>query len=203
MMSRKDIKSKQTDTESIRLSSVALDDSRSVRADKTGKTIAYFCRRKPVKVDRYLVEELKQRSVDLGNKNVRLCLHEDSSATFHNMIILEREGNYYRAHKHLTKGEVFHIIEGRMAVFAFNDQGMILDRVILSSEGNFIYQVGINMYHAVMPLSDLVIYHEAKPGPFLGDKDSVYPSWAPVGDNARQVRHYQEKLRLSLDKGIF
>lgn len=176
-------------------SAIILNDPESVFLDKSGKTPAYFCKKKPIGVSRDLIKELKNIVINSDNKNIRLCLHESPEASFHNMVILEQKGRYYRPHKHLTKGESFHIIEGSMAVFTFDDQGAVTDACILDNAGNFIYKVGINMYHAVMPLSDFVVYHEVKPGPFLGDKDSIYPPWAPSGDEPKEIKEYLSKLR--------
>ena len=56
------------------------------------------------------------------------------------------------------------------------------------------------MYHAVMPLSDLVIYHESKPGPFTGEGDSIYPSWAPDESNENKVVKLQKKMMQEIEK---
>ena len=104
------------------------------------------------------------------------------------MVILERRGKYYRPHKHLEKGEAFHVIEGRFGIFTFDEGGAIQEACILQSGD--ILRVGPDMYHAVMPLTDIVIYHENKPGPFLGSKDSIYPDWAPDGGNAAETDAY-------------
>lgn len=198
-MSQKSLKQKQNN-KIMGSSSIMLDDPDCVVLDKTGKSIAYFCKRKPVRVDRDLIKGLKRISAKMGNKNVRLCLHEDSRSPFHDMIILERENKYYRAHRHLTKGESFHIIDGRLAIFVFDDDGTIMDGCVLSKENTFIYRVGINMYHAVMPLSGIVIYHESKIGPFLGAADSIYPEWAPSGDDICKVEEYKKNLLTFLSR---
>jgi len=143
------------------------------------RTVAFFCKRHPVRVDAALVEELKEISIMRGGKNVRLCLHNGPDADHHDMIILERMEKYYRPHKHLDKGEAFHIMEGRMGIFTFDDLGNVIEACTL--DAGEIFKVGIDMYHAVMPLTEVVIYHENKPGPFLGEKDSIFPDWAPDG----------------------
>ena len=61
------------------------------------------------------------------------------------------------------------------------------------------YSIAVGMYHAVMPLSDPVIYHESKPGPFLGDGDSMYPDWAPAEDDSDAVAAYKSMARAQLE----
>jgi cupin fold WbuC family metalloprotein len=166
---------------------LVLDDKRLIRKDDKGKSLAYFCLRKPVAVNRGVIRELKRVSERL-KQNVRLCLHENAQSSFHSMIICERKGKYYRPHKHLTKGESFHILEGTLGVVCFYPDGRILDACVLTAKDNPVYRVGEAMYHCVLPLSKIVIYHESKPGPFLGDKDSIFPSWAPcAGANREKI----------------
>jgi cupin fold WbuC family metalloprotein len=181
------------------LSTVDLNNPQSVRVDEKGRSIGFFCRRRPVRVDGNLIADLKAAAEKYG-KNVRLCLHDSPDATFHEMIILERKGRYYRPHKHLEKGESYHILEGSMAAFVFDENGRLEDACVLKPDGNFIYRVDINMYHAVLPLADLVIYHESKPGPFLGDKDSIFPEWAPDGSDEDEVARYVDGLRKALER---
>lgn len=200
---RRDMKAKKyaKSNNKTQPSSVILSDSNCVWQDKGAKSISFFCIKKPVKVDKKLILELKVVARSAGDKNVRLCLHEGPDSPFHNMIILEYPGKYYPPHKHLTKGETFHIIEGRMAVFTFNEDGSVIDNGILDDKENLIYRIGINMYHAVMPLSCPVIYHESKTGPFISNKDSIFPVWAPPAEILGEVSAFQQKLTELLETG--
>ncbi len=176
-----------------KISSIELNDPESVILDDGKKSMAFFCKRQPIKVDFELINKLKGVMANTS-KNVRLCLHESPEAYFHNMVVLERKGKYYRPHKHEDKGESFQMIEGSMAVFTFDENGKIIDSCVLQPDKNFLYKVGNNMFHTIMPLSDIIIYHESKPGPFKIDKDSIYPSWAPDGNNEEEVEEYKKRL---------
>jgi cupin fold WbuC family metalloprotein len=176
------------------LSSVILGDPTSTWEDKEAKSIAYFCKKNPVKVDTKLISELKEVAARLGGENVRLCLHEGPDATLHEMIVLVHKGKYYRPHKHLTKAESSYMIEGSMGIFVFDESGYIVDACLLESSENFLYRVGANMYHTIVPLTNIVIFHESKIGPFQREGDSLYPSWAPDGSNLEEVKNYTNKL---------
>lgn len=172
--------------------------SGDVIQDKNAKSLSYYFTKDVVRIDRHIVDQLVEESARNGNCNARICLHTSPTDNFHEMIILQRKGRYYRPHKHLTKGESYHVIEGAMATFVFDEGGSVVDACSLDAHGNFIYPVGANMYHTVMPLSDLVIYHESKPGPFFRDQDSVYPAWAPDGRNEEEVFRYEKRLLQTL-----
>lgn len=180
------------------LSAIVLEDPRWVRLDHGARSLAYFCLKSPVRVDKELLEQLKGIAVGLEGRNLRLCLHDSPGATFHEMIILEKRDKYYRPHKHLAKGESYHLIEGSLAAFVFDTRGGVVDACLLEAQGTFLYRVGANMFHSVMPLTDLVVYHESKPGPFEGESDSIYPDWAPDGSDGEEVARYRERLLRAL-----
>jgi cupin fold WbuC family metalloprotein len=173
------------------ISLIELDPERVSEA--TGaKTAAFFCHRLPVRVDRAVIEELKLISNQRGKVNVRICLHEDPSANHHDMIALERRGRYYRPHKHACKGDTFHLLEGKLGIFAFDESGAVTDAVVLLP--GEIYRTAVNTYHAILPLSEFVIHHENKPGPFEGSNDSIFPDWAPDGGNQIVADEYVRQL---------
>ena len=62
-------------------------------------------------------------------------------------------------------------------IFVFDYNGNIIDSALLLPGD--IYRIEAEQYHSIMPVTDVVIYHENKPGPFLGDDDSIVPEWAP------------------------
>lgn len=168
-------------------------DPEKLWQDTSAKSVSFFCRRRPVRVDGAVIAELRELSRRHDGKNVRLCLHDGPTADHHDMIILERQGKYYRPHKHAAKGEAFHVIAGQLGVLAFADDGMVVDACALGPGD--IYRVEVNMYHAVLPLSAEVIYHENKPGPFTGEGDSIFPDWAPDGTDPTAFGQYVDSLR--------
>ncbi len=178
---------------------VDLEDSKSVWVDEGGKSRAFFCKRNPVRVNMEVLSELKKAAKRYADENVRLCLHGNKNASFHDMIILVHKGQYYRPHKHHNKDESFNIKEGAIAVFVFDDTGKVIDACVLCEQENFLYRIGVNFYHAIIPLTDIVIYHESKPGPFTGEGDSIYPTWAPDGNDPEKAKTFTDNLISLLD----
>ena len=180
--------------------SISLRDSENVVLDTKGRTDAFFARQESLVLDKTVVEQLKTYAKDHGGGNVRFCLHTGPESLFQQMIIMEQQGNYYRPHKHLSKGEAFHMIEGVMGVFLFDDNGEVSNVVRLDPAGNFIFRVGTGIYHAVMPLTSYVVYHECKPGPFLGNQDSIWAHWAPDGCDTVVAEAYSARLKDVLNR---
>lgn len=180
--------------------STNLRDSEDVVLDTRGRTPAFFARQESLVLNRTIVEQLKVYAQEHGGSNVRFCLHTGPESVFHQMIIMEHQGNYYRPHKHLSKSEAFHMIDGMMGVFLFDDNGEVSDVVRLDPAGNFMFRAGVGIYHAVMPLTPYVIYHECKPGPFIGAQDSIWAPWAPDGCDTVVAEAYSARLKGLLDR---
>jgi len=121
-----------------------------------------------------LDDVIKLNSMLIDNIDVhRICIHTDSSDEFHNMIIAQKKGCEVIVHQHPTKAESYHIMEGVLKLNYFDDKGIVAKRVVLSSEGNLISRVDPGTYHSIEPISDIVIYHESKIGPFIRKKDFI------------------------------
>tara|TARA_B100000959_G_C14419587_1_gene393916 strand:- start:91 stop:438 length:348 start_codon:yes stop_codon:yes gene_type:complete len=110
------------------------------------------------------------------------------------MIIVEESGNYCRPHRHQDKGECFHILEGKLGIISFDNEGIVIDNVTLEAGATLMYQIATNMYHSVIPLTPSVIYHESKLGPFRKENDSLFAPWAPDGENLAECETYVSSL---------
>ncbi|MDP6781858.1 MAG: WbuC family cupin fold metalloprotein [Alphaproteobacteria bacterium] len=175
-----------------RSSLIRLDDNQAVRLDDSRKSPAYFCRRKPVAVTRELVADLVAKGAGTG-KGIRLCLHEGPDALLHDMIVVQYAGQCFRSHKHLEKGESYHMIEGEMGVVIFDDEGKVVDACRMDTSNTMVYGVGTGMYHTNFPLTDVVVYHESRPGP-LSPGDSVFAPWGPDGEEEDATREFVAEL---------
>ena len=154
-------------------------DPAKFRRDLRAKSVAFFALGQTVTVDDATIDALVVESAAAGNRPARICLHTMPDADFHEMVVLERAGHYFPPHKHAFKGESLHVIEGELAVFTFDDRGGVLSAAALGRDGNRIARIGAGQWHFTLPLTDPVIYHESKPGPFLSQRDRDFAPWAP------------------------
>ena len=152
-----------------------LNDKNLVVIDDTGKSTACFAVRDNVAVGKKIIEDLKMLSQKLGNKDIRICLHNNRNSNLHNMINLLYKKEENIPHKHVHKSESYHIIEGRMTITIYNENGKIVDKCLLDEKETFLYRVGKNTFHTTVPETEYVIFHETRPGPFSKDGDSIYP----------------------------
>ena len=142
------------------------------------------------------VECLKSLAMKNTRQRIRLCAHPAVEDTLHEMIIVLPKGAYVRPHRHLAKSESFHIIEGRLNVLMFGDDGVVRSVLKMDQAGpdeTFFYRLSESAYHTVMPQSPWVVFHEATNGPF-NREDTVYATWAPDDNDQNSVKAYMEKL---------
>lgn len=168
--------------------------------DKNAKSLSFFCKDEVVSLTKDVIDELKKIACS-EKRDVRISMHQSPDSDLHNMIILQHKGTYMRPHKHLIKAEAYQLIEGKQAVFIFDDTGKIIHRCDMSIERNFLYRFEKNYYHVSIPTSDFVIFHESKIGPFIREGDSIFAPWAPSGDNKESVKIFISNL-LEMKPGV-
>lgn len=173
----------------------------NVIQDKNAKSLSYYFTTDVARIDDSIIDELIDKSVKNGKCNARISLHTSPDANFHEMVIVEYGGRYYRPHKHLKKGESCHIIKGRVAMFAFDNDGSVVFYNVVGQGQDMISRVGINMWHTVIPLTEYAVYHESKPGPYLREEDSIFPTWAPDGSNLADAQKYIKQLLNHIGEG--
>jgi cupin fold WbuC family metalloprotein len=120
-------------------------------------------------------------------------LHSDSNQIHQDMIILQHEGSYHPPHKHPGKAETFSVLEGVLGIVCYDENGEVVDARRVE-EGE-IYRAAIHHYHLIMELTPIVIFHESKPGPFLGKEDTMIADWAPSLDDKFAVEQLMRKAR--------
>jgi cupin fold WbuC family metalloprotein len=139
---------------------------------------------------------LKGRAASNSRRRVRLCVHPDSEDRLHEMLIVHAQAAYVPPHKHSNKSESFHIIEGLLTVFLFDDDGAVV-RVIpmgeMSSGRAFYYRLSASTYHTVWPESEFVIFHEVTNGPF-DRKETIAAPWAPAEDDLQSQKTFVRGL---------
>lgn len=133
-------------------------------------------------------------------KTVRICIHKSLDEQLHQMIIVHHKGNYIRPHRHPSKTESFHLIQGSMLLCIFDDRGKLIDSIILGEnrgKHTFVSRIEKNIYHTVVPLTDVVVFHEITNGPFTGIGDSEFPEWAPEQNDQEGISDFLNSIGIA------
>jgi cupin fold WbuC family metalloprotein len=122
----------------------------------------------------------------------RVCVHVDDAAMVQEMILALRQDVLFRPHRHPNKTESFHMIEGALDIVVFDAAGTPLRAVQLGAIGSgrsFYYRLNEALYHAILPRTPLVVFHETTTGPF-SKTDADFADWAPEDPN--ELREFLE-----------
>lgn len=150
-------------------------------------SLAALYKRAPVKrLNTGDIAVLRQHCERYGLSRSRFCLHTNSEATVHEMMIYLRQDSYVRPHKHIAKSESFHVIEGALDVILFADDGTVLDHISLAAgdaAASFYYRLDTAIFHTVRVLTPYAIFHEVTNGPFRRE-ETIEADWSPAADAA-------------------
>lgn len=131
------------------------------------------------------IATLKARAAGNRRRRSRLCAHPGTDDGLHEMLIVHSRGAYVPPHRHRGKSESFHMIEGELDVVIFTEDGGIREVISMAAPGEknsgrpFYYRLSDSYFHTVIPVSEVVVFHETTNGPFRRE-DTDFAAWAPA-----------------------
>ena len=139
---------------------------------------------------------LKEQAAKNERSRVRLCAHPGNDDLLHEMLIIHVQNTYVAPHKHVNKSESFHIIEGTLSVFLFDDDGKVTETIRMGEVNSgrvFYYRLSSSIYHSILPESEFVVFHEVTNGPF-NRQDMIIAPWAPEEDDCEAMESFKTRL---------
>ena len=154
-----------------------------------------------VRVGPDTIKLLKEKALTNKRKRVRLCSHRDVEELLHEMFIVHTKDTYVRPHKHVSRIESCHIIEGFGDIVVFDQKGNIVEvtRMGGSSTGSvFYHKLADPIYHTLIVRSDFLVFHEITNGPFRSS-NTVFAPWSPEEADGSAVEEFMEGLERNID----
>ena len=149
-------------------------------------------------VDSKLLEELVHGAKASPRKRFRLCLHRSAEDAIQEMVICVAGPTYFKPHKHPAgRSESYHLIKGRMDVVFFDDDGVPSSLIELEEPGGerpFMYRLSAPIFHFVVPVSPVVIYHETLTGPWSPEDAIVSADFAPEEHDIEGIVRFREDV---------
>lgn len=140
------------------------------------------------------LERLKAEAKNSLNYRARLLMHHSEKDPVQEMIIAFCKQAESPLHRSVNKSESLQVLEGKILVALFDEQGKMMHRFEMGPVGSgeiFIYRIGSVPWHIIIPLTEMVVIHESLPGPFEKIVD-LLPSWAP--NNAASHRIFIDDI---------
>lgn len=119
-------------------------------------------------IDKVLLDEVTQQAKASTRLRMNYNFHQSLDDKCHRMLNAVEPGTEVPIHRHPTKDESFVILSGKVRSTTYNDDGSIIDSVVLSQD-NGVYGVNIpkGVWHKLESLDPNSVIFECKEGPFV------------------------------------
>lgn len=118
-------------------------------------------------INEQLLNEVTRQAQASPRLRMNYNFHQSLDEKFHRMLNAVEPGTEIPIHHHPTKDETFILMRGKVRVLTYNDDGTIIDDIILSQEsGNYGVDIPKNVWHTIQCIEPAVLF-ECKEGPFV------------------------------------
>lgn len=119
-------------------------------------------------IDEQLISEVVAQAKKSPRLRMNYNFHQSLSDKCHRFLNALEIGTQIPVHHHVTKDETFIILKGKVRVNTYNDNGEIIDSIVLSSEsGRYGVDIPKNTWHGLECLESGSVIFEVKEGPFV------------------------------------
>ena len=119
-------------------------------------------------IDDKVLDDLSAQAKASPRLRMNLNFHESLEDKCHRFLNAVEPGADIPIHRHPTKDESFFVLGGRIRVTTYNDDGSIIESVVLNpSEGRYGANVEKNVWHTVEALAPNSVIFECKEGPYV------------------------------------
>lgn len=167
--------------------------------NNNGQKYYEFLHSNIVKADNKFLEELMEKACQNDMGKYRYCLHESEESNIQEMIFVNLKGFYAPPDKHPYCAETKIILYGEAWIILFEENGEIREVMHASAQDTRLCRVEKGIYHAVVPISDQVVFYEMREGKFSLDM-TVYPIWAPKDASENEKRIYELMINEAIKK---
>ena len=119
-------------------------------------------------IDKELLDNVSEQAKASPRLRMNYNFHQSLDDLCHRMLNAVEPGTDVPIHRHPTKDESFVILRGKVRSTTYNDDGSVIDSVVLSQEDG-VYGVDIpkGVWHKLESLEPNSVIFECKEGPFV------------------------------------
>lgn len=147
-------------------------------------------------IDKKLLDALSSKAGESPRLRKNHNIHKSHEEPCNRLLNAIEPGSYIRPHRHLdpAKDESVAILRGRLGVVAFDAEGNVVQKSLLSPEGEAVAaNVPSGVFHAFVSLEKGTVFFEAKAGPYKPITEEEFAPWAPAEGSA-EAPAYLEKM---------
>ncbi len=119
-------------------------------------------------ITKEILDELTAKAKENPRLRCNLDMRNSADDQSQRMLNALEPGTVVPIHRHPTKDESFVILRGKVRVTTHNDDGSIIEDVVLSQESsNYGVDIPKNVWHKLESLESGSVIFECKEGPFV------------------------------------
>ena len=119
-------------------------------------------------IDKELLDKVSEQAKGSPRLRMNYNFHQSLDDKCHRFLNAVEPGTVVPIHKHPTKDETFVLLRGRVKVSTHNDDGSIIEDIVLCpEEGMYGVNIPKGVWHKVESLATDSCFFECKEGPFV------------------------------------
>ena len=119
-------------------------------------------------IDKQLLDDVSRQAQKSDRLRMNYNFHQSLDDKCHRFLNAVEPGTKVEIHCHPTKDESFVLLRGRVRVNTYNDDGTVIESVVLCpEEGLYGVDIPKNVWHNVESLESGSVFFECKEGPFV------------------------------------
>ena len=119
-------------------------------------------------IDEKLLNEVSDKAKESPRLRMNYNFHQSLDDKCHRFLNAVEPGTVVPIHWHPTKDETFVLLRGRVRVNTYNDDGTVIESVVLCpEEGLYGVDIPKGVWHNVECLEPGSVFFECKEGPFV------------------------------------
>ena len=119
-------------------------------------------------IDKNLLDGVSEQAKKSPRLRMNYNFHQSLDEKCHRFLNAVEPGTEVPIHKHPTKDETFVILRGKVRVSTHNDDGSIIDNVVLCpEEGRYGVNIPKGVWHKLEAIEPGSCIFECKEGPFV------------------------------------
>ena len=118
-------------------------------------------------IDDQLLDKVSAEAKSSARLRMNYNFHKRLDEKCHRFLNAVEPGTVVEIHRHPTKDESFVLLRGRVAVLTYNDDGSVMERVVLCpAQGRYGVNIPKGVWYNLESLEPDSVFFECKEGPF-------------------------------------
>lgn len=119
-------------------------------------------------IDKTLLDKVSEQAKASPRLRMNYNFHQSLDEKCHRFLNAVEPGTEVPIHKHPTKDETFVILRGKVRVTTHNDDGSVIEDVVLcAEEGQYGVNIPKGVWHTIEAMEPDSVIFECKEGPFV------------------------------------